>query len=103
MKEPYGEGVATHSGPEPCVVVREGGGEASVGARAGRTLSREIMTNSGAPTLSEQAEGHTGRIVIARCSRAPRGPRPQARTETPCAGAGRSHEWPQQLAPRSAP
>ena len=44
MKEPYGEGVATHSGPEPCVVSREGGGEASVGVRVGWVLSREIMT-----------------------------------------------------------
>ena len=44
MKEPYGEGVATHADPEPCAAAREDGGEASVGARAGRTLSREIMT-----------------------------------------------------------
>ena len=41
MKEPYGEGVATHIGPESCVVVREGGGEALTGVRAGRVLSRE--------------------------------------------------------------
>ena len=44
MKEPYGEGVAIHSGPEPCVVPRKGGGEASVGVRVGWVLSREIMT-----------------------------------------------------------
>ena len=45
MREPYEEGVATHLDPEPCVVVREGGVEASAGARAGRTLSREITTS----------------------------------------------------------
>ena len=52
MKEPYGEGVASHTGPESCVVAREGRGEALTGAHAGRVLSREIPFNSGAPTLS---------------------------------------------------
>src|SRR2546427_4195729 len=41
MKEPHGEEVATHTDPEPCAVVREGGGEALEGARAGRVWSRE--------------------------------------------------------------
>ncbi len=35
MRESHTEGVATHSGPEPCVGVCEGAGEASVGVRAG--------------------------------------------------------------------
>jgi hypothetical protein len=35
MEELYIEGVAVHGGPEPCVVVRKGGGEASVGVRVG--------------------------------------------------------------------
>ena len=38
MEELYVEGVATHDGPEPCVGVREGTGEASVGARAGQVI-----------------------------------------------------------------
>ena len=38
MEELYIEGVATHDDPEPCVDVREGVGEASVGARAGRAI-----------------------------------------------------------------
>ena len=38
MRESNIEGVASHDGPEPCVVVREGGGEASVGVRAGRAI-----------------------------------------------------------------
>ena len=42
MKEPYGEGVATHTGPESGAAAREGGGEAVIGVRAGRVLSREI-------------------------------------------------------------
>ncbi len=60
MKEPYVEGVATHDGPESCVVVRKGGGEALTGVRAGEVLSREII-GSGVPTLLNKAEGHTKR------------------------------------------
>jgi len=37
----YGEDVASHIAPEPCVVSREGQGEASAGDRAGWPLSRE--------------------------------------------------------------
>jgi hypothetical protein len=35
MRESCSEGVATHTGPESCVVVRKGGGEALTGERAG--------------------------------------------------------------------
>ena len=35
------EDIASHIGPEPCVVPREGQGEASAGERAGWPLSRE--------------------------------------------------------------
>jgi hypothetical protein len=35
----YGEGVAFHTGPEPCVVAREDGSEASAGERIGQPLS----------------------------------------------------------------
>jgi RNA-directed DNA polymerase len=41
MKESYVEGLAAHSGPESCVAVRKGGGEALTGVRAGRVSSRE--------------------------------------------------------------
>jgi hypothetical protein len=41
MKEPYVEGLATHSGPESCVAAREGRREALTGVRAGQVLSRE--------------------------------------------------------------
>ena len=37
----YGEGVAIHTGPGPCVSTREGVGEASAGERIGQPLSRE--------------------------------------------------------------
>jgi len=35
----YDEDVASHIAPEPCVVSREGQGEASAGDRAGQPLS----------------------------------------------------------------
>src|ERR1700694_4324663 len=42
MKESYGEGVASHAGPESCVGVRKGEREALTGGGTGRVLSREI-------------------------------------------------------------
>ena len=41
MKVLYDEDLASHIGPEPCVVSREGQGEASAGDRAGWPSSRE--------------------------------------------------------------
>ena len=82
MKESYGEGVANHTGPKPCVGGREVVGEASAGARAGRVLSRE-SAKSGVPTASFSTEGNTGRAANARRGRTPRGRRPRACTETP--------------------
>ena len=49
VKVRHDEGVANRIGPEPCVSVREGRGEASAGERTGQPLSREI-TESGTPT-----------------------------------------------------
>jgi hypothetical protein len=52
MKESHDEGVATHIDPESCAVVRENGGEALTGARAGQPLSRENgVTLSGAEAV----------------------------------------------------
>jgi RNA-directed DNA polymerase len=45
MKEPHIEGVATHDGPESCVDVRRGVGEALTGVRVGEVLSREVITS----------------------------------------------------------
>jgi hypothetical protein len=42
MRELYIEGVAIHGGPESCVGVREGGGEALTGYAQAGLLSREI-------------------------------------------------------------
>ena len=63
MQVHYDEGVAIHIGPEPCVVVRENGDEASVGEGIGQPLSRESL-NPGADAVSS-AEGNMTRRVIA--------------------------------------
>ena len=39
----YDEDIASHIAPEPCVMTREGQGEASAGDRAGWPLSRESV------------------------------------------------------------
>jgi hypothetical protein len=66
VKVRHNEGVATHVGPEPCVVAREGTGEASVGGRVGQPLSRERRFFPGADVVS-QTEGSTdGRVIAGR-------------------------------------
>lgn len=94
MKEPYGEGVASHPGPESCGCAREGAAEALTGESAGEVLSRENYTPSkdgpsGVPTLLNEAEGNTLGAASARHQGTPRGRRPSACTDTPCTGAGR--------------
>ena len=49
MQVLHDEDLASHIAPEPCVVFREGQGEASAGGRAGWPLSRERAL-SRAPT-----------------------------------------------------
>jgi hypothetical protein len=55
----YDEGVANRIGPEPCVCVREGAGEASAGVRIGQPSSRESFVVPGADAF-DPAEGDTG-------------------------------------------
>ena len=89
MKEPHGEGVAIHTGPESCGWTSDGVAEALTGVRAGQVLSHEIK--SGVPTLWDEAEGNTAWLDMARGRRTLRGRRPCARAETLHAGTGRSH------------
>lgn len=92
MKESYDEGVASHIDPESCAGDRKGLSEALIGVRAGRAWSRVILLKSRVPTLWDEAEGNTGRVGSARPVWTLRGRRPQARTETPGTGIGRSHD-----------
>jgi len=59
MKEPYGEGLAPHTGPESCVGRRKAAGEALTGVHADQPLSSEINAIV-VPTLLIEAEGKTG-------------------------------------------
>jgi hypothetical protein len=56
MKESYGKGVATQTGPESCAVVRKDEGEALTGGRAGQVLSREIHDPRREPWLLRGAD-----------------------------------------------
>ena len=83
MKVSYGEGLATHAGPESCVRVREDEGEALAGVRAGWVSSREIHAPLrkqwalwGADAVEVSGRPHPRR----RSGKAPRDP---ARSETP--------------------
>jgi hypothetical protein len=51
MKESYGEGLATYTGPGSCGGIREGVAEASTGVRAGRVFSRERASLRGADAV----------------------------------------------------
>jgi RNA-directed DNA polymerase len=76
MQESYGEGLATHTGPESCAIAREGGSEALTGERAGWVLSRERSSLRDADAVEEGGRPHPGR----REGKTLRSP---ARSETP--------------------
>ena len=52
MEEPYIEGVAIRGGPESCVGVREGGGEALTGVRVGRAIEPRNQGGRGADAVA---------------------------------------------------
>lgn len=76
MKESYGEGVASHTGPESCVAVREDGREALTGEGAGWVLSRETNSLRDADAVETGGRPHPAR----RYRETRRSP---ARSETP--------------------
>jgi hypothetical protein len=85
MKESYGEGLATHTGPESCAAGREAVGEALTGARAGPVLSREIIGQlRGADAVETGGRPHWA------CRHREMRPDP-ARSETRCTHGNTSH------------
>lgn len=70
MREPYIEGLAAHGGPESCVCVREGAGEALTGARVGGAIEPRNH-RFGVLTLSPGAEGNTVGSAIRELSADP--------------------------------
>jgi hypothetical protein len=93
MKEPYAEGLATHSDPESCGHAREDMSEALTGARTGWLSSRERYKVPGAEGVGlHRRQNQPSRQGEGRRTR--RGRRPHACTETPCARTGRSRDCP---------
>ena len=68
VKVLYGEGYAHHTGPEPCAVGCEIGGEASAGGGIGQPLSRERLIIPGADDVAA-SEGDADRRDCARAVR----------------------------------
>ena len=99
MEVSYGEGLATHTGPESCAVDREVGGEALTGECAGRVLSREIFGQlRGADVVDTGGRQH-------RSHRQREMREDPARSETPSTHGSTSHgnrEIPRPLAARGA-
>ena len=91
MKESYVEGLASHGGPESCVHIRKGVGEALTGVRAGRVSSREMN----APR--QKSREVRGAEAVETCRRPHRGRRigetftDPARSETPRTRGNISH------------
>ena len=63
MQVRYGEGLAIHTGPEPCVGTREGDDEASVGEHIGQPWSRESKIVSGAHVVIFTEGNMDGRVI----------------------------------------
>jgi len=71
MRTLYVEGLATHDGPESCVDVRKGGGEALTGVRAGWAIEPRNQADRGADVVNQCGRPHRWR----RYARAISGPR----------------------------
>jgi hypothetical protein len=84
MEESYGEGLATHIGPESCGVTRKGGDEALTGGSAGRVFSRVRNSLRDADAVKISGRPHPRR----RYRETPRKP---ARSETPSTQGHSSH------------
>src|SRR4051794_958162 len=70
MRVLYIEGVAIHGGPESCVGVREGGGEALTGVVQAGLLSREITISGCRRCLTRRKA--TSPPALARAGEGPR-------------------------------
>ena len=81
MRRPDIEGVATHGGPESCVGVPRGRGEALTGVRAGRAIEPRNQ-RFGVPTLSTRRKA-TSPAALARAVGGPRAVREPVHVRNP--------------------
>jgi hypothetical protein len=59
MREPYGEGLASHTGSESCAWnSRKAAREALTGAQVGRVLSREMYLNQSVDAVGSRGRQH---------------------------------------------
>jgi hypothetical protein len=91
------EGIAIHIGPEPCVVVREGAGEASAGEYTGQPLSRDRKTVPGADAVTCSGRQY-GRVRYRERPDGPAWSETLACVDAPCAGTGISRDRPERHA-----
>jgi hypothetical protein len=93
MKEPYGEGLASHTGSESCACSCKAADEALTGAQAGGVFSREMLLNQRADAVHDGGRQQ-------RRMRKREHPLDSARSETPAcretprARTGRPHQRP---------
>jgi RNA-directed DNA polymerase len=93
MKEPYGEGLASHTGSESCAHSRKAGGEALTGAHAGGVLSRDMLKNQSADVVHDGGRQYRGTRKRERPLYSARSETP-ACMETPRARSGRLYQRP---------
>jgi len=93
MKEPCGEGLASRTDPESCVVSRKAGHEVLTGAHAGRVLSREMPGNQDADLVYSWGRQHW-RARYRERHLDLRGQRPLTCMEPPRARTGRPYQCP---------
>ena len=96
MQVHYDEGVANRIGPESCVGIREGAGEALTGVCIGQPLSRESEFFSGCRRRAHCGRQHV-RARQRKCSYNLAWSETLACAEALCAGTGRSHGRPTAL------
>ena len=90
MKESYGKGLASHTGPESCAHSRKAGIEALTGAHAGGVLSRDMLKNQSADVVHHGGRQYRGMRHRQRPLDSAQSETP-ACMETPRARTGRPH------------
>lgn len=94
MRVSYGENLASHSGPESCVCIREGVGEALTGGAAGRDIEPRKSHRERDASAVHWSEGQHQGDRNGEVVRVPRGRRPRARAQAFHTGTERSWDWP---------